>query len=551
TLLSLINDVLDFSKIEAGEMHVEKIPFSLQNIVKHAIDMNSIPIKNKKLMMTMDISPTLPETLLGDPLRIQQILVNLITNAVKFTHHGGISIRLYSEEKRDDKFLLRCDVIDTGIGISEKLSTDLFKSFQQADDSVTRQYGGTGLGLTISQQLCELMGGKIWLHSKEGQGSTFSFTIPVQKAPKNHNPIKKDLEQYNAAPNLSDYKVLVVEDNMINQKVILGYLKDTYIQVDLAENGEEAINKVYAQKYDLVLMDIQMPIMDGLTATQILRQSPNYQKLPIIAMTAHVSEEAKKQSYEVGMNEHLDKPIKKADLYKILQKYLDIKKPENSMPLKAFQHPLQDPFYIQALSNLNAIGTLDSRYAINNLDGKQDLYIELVSAFFIKYQDFSIENNNSIKSIIISLKSDALSIGALSLSSQCIVLEKKYSDRIIDDSECINLEQSINELLQEIQSALDEYLSHKEEKNEFCVNELSRTLESIIPLLNKSDFFVENHFPLLRQMVKETVYALDIEHLIYNIKNVEFEVAEIHASQLILAFQGNSYNGHKTKSLSH
>ncbi|NVK75440.1 MAG: response regulator, partial [Oceanospirillaceae bacterium] len=260
-LLRLVNDVLDFSKIEAGKMALEVVPFSLDSIVQYAIDMNSLKAKEKNLSLNVDISKSLPKMLLGDPLRIQQVLVNLVTNAVKFTEYGGVSIRVYSETNIDNEMLLRCDVIDTGIGISKAYSDKLFKAFQQADDSITREFGGTGLGLTISRQLCELMGGDIWVKSEIGQGSTFSFTFPLNN-PDSLSNIENHIEnEEKNIPDLSAFSVLLAEDNIINQKVILGYLEDTFIKVDVVENGQEAINKLNEQEYDLVLMDIQMPVM--------------------------------------------------------------------------------------------------------------------------------------------------------------------------------------------------------------------------------------------------------------------------------------------------
>lgn len=375
-LLSLVNDVLDFSKIEAGKMGIEEVPFSPKSIVQHAINMNAIKAEEKKLTVTVDISPSLPPMLLGDPLHIQQVLVNLVTNAVKFTERGGVCVRMYTDENDDKSVLLRCDVIDTGIGISKAYLDQLFQSFHQADDSVTRKFGGTGLGLTISRQLCSLMSGDIWVHSELGQGSTFSFVLPLNIAPDllllnesklNEKLIKEEYREDESIPDLSQYNVLLAEDNIINQKVVLGYLDDTLINVDVVENGEEAIKKLEEKKYNLVLMDIQMPIMDGLTASRKIRQSSNYGDIPIIAMTAHVSDEAKKQSAQAGMNAHLDKPIKKFDLYKILQKHLVTNNQYNPLKMNGFVMHEWGVLHSDVLSKLYSIYTLDVDDAIKNL----------------------------------------------------------------------------------------------------------------------------------------------------------------------------------------
>ncbi|MCV2401325.1 ATP-binding protein [Marinomonas sp. C2222] len=544
-LLSLINNVLDFSKIEAGEMRVEQVPFSLKNTVDHAIAMNSLHIEEKMLMVTVDISPTLPELILGDPLRTQQILLNLVTNAVKFTHHGGISIRLYPEKNHSQQYALRCDVTDTGIGLPKEFSENLFKPFQQADDSVTRKYGGTGLGLTISHQLCELMGGKIWVNSELGQGSTFSFIIPVE--PIDDTPLKTNetTESITKAPNLFDFKVLIVEDNIINKKVIQGYLEETKLQLSVAENGEEAIKKIYSEEYDLVLMDIQMPVMDGLTATRIIRQSPSYKDLPIIAMTAHVSKEAREQSLNAGMNDHLDKPINKSELYKTLQQHLNTKKLNRGSNPDTDNKGHDEASYEKILSKLKTIDTLDIEKAISNLNGKQDLYIELVSAFYIKYQCFSVNENSDIVSMIRLLEANSMHVGDFRLAALCTTFIQSNDESA---NELAVIEGEIRSLVNKIEQSLIQTLPEKD--NEFCSHLLAKKLESITPLLKNSDFFVENYFSLLRKMAKGTEYALDVEHLIYNVKNVEFEVAEELSSHLITELQGKT-NGNRATSTRH
>jgi two-component system, sensor histidine kinase and response regulator len=543
-LLSLVNDVLDFSKIEAGKMGIEVVPFSPRLIVEYAINMSVIKAKEKKLTLTMDISPTLPPVLLGDPLRIQQILINLVSNAVKFTERGGVCVRLYSDMHSEHRFSLRCDVIDTGIGIAKAFSDQLFQSFQQADDSITREFGGTGLGLAISRQLCELMGGKIWVNSEVGQGSTFSFILPLSIPANILSYDKDEAKEENAIPDLSQYNVLLVEDNLINQKVILGYLDDTSVQVDMVMNGAEAVNKANSKQYDLIFMDIQMPIMDGLTATRKLRALSKYSQVPIIAMTAHVSEEAKKQSAQAGMNAHLDKPIKKLDLYKILQNHLAVKKPRNALLVNSLSRDNEGLIHAEVLFKLSSIATLDTKKAMENLGGKISLYIDLVSAFYDKYKNVSLEKKSDVDflNMIHSLKSNSSYIGAFTLSSYCSVREQKQQNGEDYSKFDLTIVEAVKDLVEKIGKVLIPYASFihsHEEEMEFCEIELTNKLQAIVPLLEKSDFLVEHHFDVLRKMVKGTKYALDIEHLIDDVQNVEFEVAEIKAAQLILALQGD------------
>ena len=547
-LLSLVNDVLDFSKIEAGKMGIEEVPFSPRLIAQHAINMNALKAEEKKLSVIIDISPSLPVTLLGDPLRIQQVLMNLVTNAVKFTEHGGICVRMYTDEKSDKGVLLRCDVIDTGIGISKVFSDQLFQSFHQADDSITRQFGGTGLGLTISRQLCELMGGDIWVHSELGQGSTFSFTLPLNVISSDsvalNDAVLEKCNEEKTIPDLSQYHILLAEDNLINQKVVLGYLNDTSIKVDVVENGEEAIYQLKDKKYDLILMDIQMPIMDGLTAAKKIRQSSLYDHLPIIAMTAHVSDEAKMQSLQAGMNAHLDKPIEKFDLYKILQKHLSIGNLDSSLQGGDLLMQRQDELHSEVLFKLSSIDTLEVNKAIKNLSGKTDLYVDLVLSFYSRYKLFSLQgySEHYLSDVIHSLKSNSAYIGALKISYFCAELEDHIAGKSLNLESIDRLVKMLKDLVNQLETYFIPYVSlvkFNEGAMEFRGSDLANKLEEVIPLLKKSDFFVENHFSLLRKMVKGTKYALDIENLIYDVKNIEFEVASVKASQLIIELQGD------------
>ncbi|RBP85799.1 PAS domain-containing sensor histidine kinase [Marinomonas rhizomae] len=567
TLLSLVNDVLDFSKIEAGKMSIEAVPFSPRLIVQHAINMNAIKAEEKKLAVTADISPSLPPMLLGDPLRIQQVLINLVTNAVKFTECGGICVRMYTDEKNDKDVLLRCDVIDTGIGISKTYIDQLFQSFQQADDSITRQFGGTGLGLTISRQLCELMGGEIWVHSELGQGSTFSFTLPLNIA--SHASVytedmssnemvdlatvnekvegafsDKLLYEDGDVPDFSQYHVLLAEDNLINQKVILGYLGDTSINVDVAGNGEEAIYKLNSKKYDLVLMDIQMPIMDGLAAARYIRRSSVYGNIPIIAMTAHVSDEAKEQSAQAGMNAHLDKPIQKSELYKTLQKHFEVKDTHKSIQKHDFFAPSHDSSYDELLFQLSSIDTLSVDDAIEHLNGKKSLYLDIATAFYNKYKVFSLHGflGDDLAIVLHSLKSNSAYIGAFELSSYCAELESNIKEDVPDLHLLSRLEMMVSDLNDSLEKILTPYsslLEYSEEAKSFNEKDLLIKLQAIVPLLKKSDFFVENYFSLLRKTVRGTRYTLDVENIIFDIKNIEFETATVKASQLILALRGD------------
>jgi PAS domain S-box-containing protein len=470
SLLNLLNDILDFSKIEAGKLNVEHTPFNLHELVNRSINLTAMEAHAKGLELITQVESNVPTRLLGDPFRLQQVLVNLLNNAAKFTENGSIYLNITIDKKTEELAVLQCSVTDTGIGMNEQQQEKLFQSFNQADDTITRKYGGTGLGLAIAKQLTELMGGKIWLKSQLQQGSTFYFTTQVGQVqdstlvtdclPIDFPPLKvlivddiplartvladflaecgiqvnqtdngahaidlisaaqlnnqaydlvfmdwrmpemdgiqtskqisqlptetllkplpkvlmvsaydkdaaihaalteqvdiarfiekplskatliavlkntllthvpqrnvkeEQTESLTKAPDFSTSRVLLVDDNEMNLLVAKTFLADTGVQLDIAYNGLQAIDKIQQTNYDLVLMDIQMPEMDGLTACKKIRTDLQLTELPIIAMTAHAMEKDIENSRAVGMNEHIIKPIHPDDLFSMLNRFL-------------------------------------------------------------------------------------------------------------------------------------------------------------------------------------------------------------------------------------
>ena len=322
SLLTIINDILDMSKIEAGKVEIEHADFDLNDIVKSLSDMFSIISMGKNLKFQTYIQKEVSVSLNGDSNRLKQILINLINNAVKFTREGEVRLTVSLIEKRDDKIKLQFSVRDTGIGISEENKIKLFQPFSQVDGSATRKFGGTGLGLVISKHLVELMGGEIWVESEINKGSEFSFTAVLKQG----REIVKDKKQLSAITfsSLKSKKILLVEDNEINHKLIKEVLKKTEVNIDIASNGKEALDLLAANKYDLVLMDIQMPVMDGYTATKEIRKNSVYKNLPIIAMTANAMQSDIQKCLEIGMNDHIAKPIETKNLYEKLYKWLEV-----------------------------------------------------------------------------------------------------------------------------------------------------------------------------------------------------------------------------------
>ncbi|MGL5512470.1 MAG: ATP-binding protein, partial [Sporomusa sp.] len=328
-LLRIINDILDFSKIEAGKLEMEKIDFSLDDVltdVKHVIQEH---LDNKKLKLIIVTEPGLSNPLQGDPLRLSQVLINLISNAIKFTDHGEIRLTVNQVVEANNTVKLFFSVQDTGIGMKPDQTKRLFSPFTQADTSTTRKYGGTGLGLAISKNLINMMSGEIWCESTPGIGSVFYFTakFTVPSLPTSMATDVQDITPVIAGQHdhgrkeLNGIRILLAEDNEINQLIATEILSIAGYSVDVANNGKEAIAMLLAGNYDLVLMDIQMPEMDGLTATAEIRKMQRFADIPIIAMTAHAMTDARDKSLETGMNDHITKPIEPDLLYEVIRRW--------------------------------------------------------------------------------------------------------------------------------------------------------------------------------------------------------------------------------------
>jgi PAS domain S-box-containing protein len=330
-LLRIINDILDFSKIEAGKLEMEETDFLLGEILTGARDILGEKAKEKGLSFDIRLPKNAPVKLLGDPVRLGQILNNLISNAVKFTSRGGVEVIVSVKEldRKNETVMLLFEVKDTGIGLSEEQVRGLFKAFTQADTSTTRKYGGTGLGLTISKRLAEMMGGEIWCESEQGKGSTFGFTARFklngpQIEEEENKPLKKKSreEELELLRALKGAKILLTEDNEVNQLVASRILTNAGFVVKIAGNGFEAVKMVKEEDFDLVLMDIQMPEMDGLSATRAIRAMPGFETLPIVAMTAHAMSGDRELSLAAGMNDHVNKPINLQELYQAILKWV-------------------------------------------------------------------------------------------------------------------------------------------------------------------------------------------------------------------------------------
>jgi len=325
SLLRIVNDVLDVSKIEAGQLQLEHIRFNVHTIFDDLISIVGHRITEKGLELRMDIAPELPAYLVGDPLRLSQVLLNLTNNAVKFTSRGHVAVHAHVAEHVGDSVRVRFAIEDTGVGLTQEQSARLFRPFVQADSSTTRQFGGTGLGLSISKRLVELMGGEIGVDTMPGRGSTFWFNVRLVRAPfAEHVPAPARAPP---AAGLRGARVLLAEDNPINQQVAVELLQGAGASVDVAANGQEALSAVQGSAYDVVLMDLQMPVMDGLQATRAIREIDALRELPIIAMTASVMSGDRDRCLQAGMSDHISKPISIDQLMTALARWLPARGP--------------------------------------------------------------------------------------------------------------------------------------------------------------------------------------------------------------------------------
>jgi hypothetical protein len=321
-LLVIINDILDLSKIEAGKMDFEKISFTLQDAVETVYHAMLFKAEEKKLNFSIKIDDSVPAVVIGDPTRLNQILINLAGNAIKFTEAGDVTIEIKELNRQGNNSIVQFSIIDTGIGISAESIQKIFDSFSQASSDTTRKFGGTGLGLTISKQLIELQGGKIQVKSELNKGTSFIFNLPFTIGDKAIGRVRKTNDDI-TGEELQGIKILLVEDNAFNQMVAIDTLTDLIpeLQIDLAENGKIAVDKVTNGDYDVVLMDIQMPEMDGFEATRQIRALNSPKKaIAIMAMTANVTPEEVTKCFEGGMDSYISKPFETQDLLNKLGK---------------------------------------------------------------------------------------------------------------------------------------------------------------------------------------------------------------------------------------
>jgi len=355
SLLGILNDILDYSKIEAGKLDVEEVSFTLAEIVENASGLFKIAAEEKGIELVCELDPKIPPVLIGDPLRLKQIINNLLSNSIKFTQHGYIHLTIKIDEQYENIINLKISIADSGIGMTPDQVAKLFTAFEQADTSMTRRFGGTGLGLAITKQLVEIMGGNIWVESTFGQGSTFTFIVPLKIASVWSIKSPEKLNTREQTSLIRGANILLVEDNPTNQLVACKILEKIGLSVTVANNGREGFEQALLKRYDAILMDLQMPEMDGIEATQRIRALAQYKDIPIIAMTAATMLADREASQAAGMNDFVSKPINVNELTDTLVRWIPVRSGITNAILSKQEQNSTAPFTIPELNLTEAV----------------------------------------------------------------------------------------------------------------------------------------------------------------------------------------------------
>ena len=586
-LLRVINDILDFSKVEAGKLKLESLRFRLGDVFETLESLFRNQAEEKGITLLLEPSPECPATLFGDALRLEQILTNLISNALKFTKVGAVDCRVRVikplPKRLADPILFEFSVQDTGIGLTQEQIAQLFNPFVQADSSTTRNYGGTGLGLSICKRLVEGMGGHIGVESVPNQGSVFRFSLAFQqqmpqaqtasassgREPDPEDPASDMLatfeqdtsKRYHARQQTIDHtkitkkiggaRVLLVEDTPINQQVAQEMLANVGIHVDTANHGAEAVEKVGESPYDLILMDIQMPIMDGYAATQAIRSNPLFESLPIVAMTAHALFDDRKHCLAAGMDDYVSKPIDRGHFYTVLMRWITTR---NASPVDNAPLTTQTPEDTEDFVMPETMPGIDVANGLRRMGGNHRFFRSLLLEF---ERDFA-QTSEKIRHFLTGRRQDDLA-SAQQLAHAIRGMAGNLAARELRDHS-LHLEQGIKDdrhaewpvLLDNFESAFKQVMAsiqtlpreeHKAEDTA-CAPEETAILDraTVTPLLRELATFIQErntealaHINTMQPLLQGVGVTHDVQQLTLSIEQFDFDAAIPHFKAIVLA----------------
>ncbi len=542
-LLRIINDILDFSKIEARELRFEHMPFELGDVLANLTRLFGAKAEEKGIELIIDCPPSVPRVLVGDALRLGQILINLTGNALKFTEKGKIAVEVRlveSAQESSTDVLLRFHVRDTGIGLNEEQVSRLFQPFAQADASTTRKYGGSGLGLAICKQLVELMQGEIGVTSRLGHGSEFHFTARFERGAKAAPGfVDRHERRYPPRSDPTDFarlrgKVLLVDDHRLNQIVAREMLETLGLEVSVAEDGREAANRVLAEPFDLVLMDLQMPEMDGYEATRLIRAQAHLSALPILAMTAHVMNSVHERCRAAGMNGHVDKPIDIEALYRILEQWLP--KQEHLLSgVVTLARPDDTDVWLP-----EADPAFDTEAALGRLGQKRAVYRRILLSFAQEHRHRARDFENAVARgnmseagrILHSLKGTTGNLGMTRLYEAIVALEPRVDAERIQLGEIGDFRDAFAETLRAIDA-----IPRMDDRTDHVASEYDR--QALAPILTSLAAYVREGSPRAIDALPDMRRALGGAHpetmsaLETRIESFDFEGAEEALEELL------------------
>ena len=554
-LRGIIDDILDISKVEAGKLQIEQTPFCLQKVLDNLTGMVSFIAAEKGLQLHVTTQPDLHDGYVGDPFRLNQILINLTNNAIKFTDKGEITIqvdcldKIINTKESNEKITLQFSVTDSGIGMTDAQIAHLFKPFSQADSSTTRKYGGTGLGLTISKQLVELMGGKIWAESQYGTGTTFFFTVRLNTV---DDSVAAAMRESNddeitavEKSRIKGCKILLVEDNTINQQVARELLEMKEIVVTIADNGQEAVEAVKHHSFDAVLMDIQMPVLDGYGATREIRTNPDLKKMPIIAMTANAMPEDRQQCLDAGMDDFIAKPIDPNRLYRTLAHWI----PAGEGDEIASTPPHIENDHVKEDQLPDSLPGIDIKLALYRAGGSNKLLRKLMWHMYNNHsqdvqlirQAFDAADIETAQRIAHTAKGLAGTIGAVQLQKTATAVDAAIKAQSKEEMPLL-LEQMNKdwlEIMQSLEHICAETAGTEEQKVSGTLNRdlVSSLLDELHDLLDEFDPGAEGKAATLAQLLAGSTYHEVAMHLLNLVEEAEFDEAEEIIRRLQSALQ--------------